>query len=256
MGWALFFLPLTTFEVARLQAYLRKSEGSLPIKSNYVAKNWCLWRPPHTLSGRRWEYDALSMRWEYDILSATRWEYDTLSACWEHHTLSRQCWEHDALSMHWGHDSLSTACWEYDTLSAIWSGYHATITAVRWAATKNNWRSPIYDFGQQRLNGGADWSAAKDGQVCHTSNRLLVGHWRRRALWWLLFNSSVVGWSVGCWSLVVNKGSWVLGGIPWKGKVCWRWGRGFALLLVAWGKNTSDKTSDTTKNHQILDTWV
>jgi hypothetical protein len=23
----------------------------------------------------------------------------------------------------------------------------------------------MYDFGQQRLNGGADWSAAKDGQV-------------------------------------------------------------------------------------------
>jgi hypothetical protein len=23
----------------------------------------------------------------------------------------------------------------------------------------------IYDFGQKRLNGGADWSAAEDGQV-------------------------------------------------------------------------------------------
>ncbi len=36
MGSALFFLPLITFKVARVQAYLRKSEGSWPVKSNYL----------------------------------------------------------------------------------------------------------------------------------------------------------------------------------------------------------------------------
>ncbi len=33
----------------------------------------------HTLSWRRQEYDALSMRWEYHTLSTARWEYDALS---------------------------------------------------------------------------------------------------------------------------------------------------------------------------------
>ena len=39
MGSVLFFLPLITFEVARVQGYLCKSEGSLPVKPNYVVKN-------------------------------------------------------------------------------------------------------------------------------------------------------------------------------------------------------------------------
>ncbi len=32
----------------------------------------------HTLSGRRCEYDALSVCWEYHTLSAAHWEYDAL----------------------------------------------------------------------------------------------------------------------------------------------------------------------------------
>jgi hypothetical protein len=35
MGSALFFLPLITCEVARVQGYLHTSKGSLPVKSNY-----------------------------------------------------------------------------------------------------------------------------------------------------------------------------------------------------------------------------
>jgi hypothetical protein len=41
-GLHFFFLPLITFEVARVRGYLRKSEGSLPVKLNYVVKNRCL----------------------------------------------------------------------------------------------------------------------------------------------------------------------------------------------------------------------
>jgi hypothetical protein len=42
----------------------------------------------------------------------------------------------------------------------------------------------------------------KMAEFCHTYNRLLVGRQRRRALWRLCFNSSVVSWLVGHWSLV------------------------------------------------------
>jgi hypothetical protein len=45
----------------------------------------------------------------------------------------------------------------------------------------------------------------KGAEFCHTSNRLLVGCQRGRALLRLYFNSSVVsqsfGWLVGCWSV-------------------------------------------------------
>ncbi len=57
----------------------------------------------------------------------------------------------------------------------------------------------------------------KMAKFCHTSNRLLVGRQRRRALWRLYFNSSAMSWSVvGHW-LVHNKGSRALGGFPPKG---------------------------------------
>jgi hypothetical protein len=41
----------------------------------------------------------------------------------------------------------------------------------------------------------------KGTEFCHTSNILLMGRQRRRALWRLYFNSSAVGWSgIGrCW---------------------------------------------------------
>ncbi len=51
----------------------------------------------------------------------------------------------------------------------------------------------------------------KMSEFCHTSNRLLVGHQRRRALWRLYFYSSTVGrWMFAGWS-VHNKGSQALG---------------------------------------------
>jgi hypothetical protein len=43
----------------------------------------------------------------------------------------------------------------------------------------------------------------KGAGFCQTSNILLVGRQRRRALWWLYFNSSVVShWSLVGWLLV------------------------------------------------------
>jgi len=60
----------------------------------------------------------------------------------------------------------------------------------------------------------------KMAEFCHTSNRLLLGHQRRRALLRLYFNSSavscLVGRLVGRW-LVHNKGSRALVGFPPKG---------------------------------------
>ncbi len=122
--------------------------------------------------------------------------------------------------------------------------YYATLTAV---ATKTK---PIgnYDDCQFTIILNSTSTAAPIGlppkmaKFCHTSNRLLVGRWHRRALLQLYFNSSAVSrWSlvIGCWSLVVgrwslivgrwslgvghalvhNKGSQALGGFPPKGKM-------------------------------------
>jgi hypothetical protein len=41
-GLHFFFLPLITFEVARVRGYLRKSEGSLPVKSERKYLHFCL----------------------------------------------------------------------------------------------------------------------------------------------------------------------------------------------------------------------
>jgi hypothetical protein len=61
----------------------------------------------------------------------------------------------------------------------------------------------------------------KMAEFCRTSNRLLVGHQRRRAVLWLYFISSASGRSVGQLvghRLVVhNKGSGALGGFPRNG---------------------------------------
>ena len=45
VGWGLpfFSCQLIIFELARVQGYLRKKEGSLPVKSNYVVKTQSLW---------------------------------------------------------------------------------------------------------------------------------------------------------------------------------------------------------------------
>jgi hypothetical protein len=43
---------------------------------------------------------------------------------------------------------------------------------------KINWqyrRSPIFDYCQQRLNGGANWSAAKDGRVLPHFQQIVSG---------------------------------------------------------------------------------
>jgi hypothetical protein len=55
---------------------------------------------------------------------------------------------------------------------------------------------PVYNFGQQRLNGAANCSATKDAEFCHTSNIFLVVRGHRHALLRLYFNFSPVGWLV------------------------------------------------------------
>ncbi len=83
-----------------------------------------------------------------------------------------------ALSVRLEHDSFSAGRWEYDTLSAVWSCYYAN-SGLAGGYKKNNnqqyWRLPIYNFGQQRLNGGADRSAAKDGWVLPYFQQQLIG---------------------------------------------------------------------------------
>ncbi len=73
---------------------------------------------------------------------------------------------------------------------------------------KNNnrqyWQLPIKDFGQQRLNGGADWSAAKAGQVLPHFQQILSGALTLpcpiAGVFWFLCGQSLVGRLVG-WSV-------------------------------------------------------
>ncbi len=154
----------------------------------------------------------VAWRWEYHTLSMRRWDYNTLSG---------RCWEYDALSVHWEHDSLSAAHCEYDTLSAVWLCHYATImlTTARWGAIK---KTTISDTDDCRLTTWVNSASTappiglppKMAKFCHTSNRLLVGHWCRRAQLRLYFNFSASNWLVS-WSH--NKGSQALGGFPPKG---------------------------------------
>jgi hypothetical protein len=82
----------------------------------------------------------------------------------------RRCWEC------WEHHTLSGARWEYDTLRAVCL---VVLLHIQWRQQKNSnrqyWRLPINDFGQQRLNSGADWSAAGDGQVLPHFEHIVSG---------------------------------------------------------------------------------
>jgi hypothetical protein len=118
----------------------------------------------------------------------------------------------------------------------------------------------IKDFGQQHINGGADWSATEGGQVLPHFQQivsgastppfsivavikflcgqlLVVGHWSLVVGHWSL----VVGhWSlvVGCWSMVVGRWSLVVG--HWSLVIghwllvvgCWLWVLGCWLLVA------------------------
>jgi hypothetical protein len=92
--------------------------------------------------------------------------------------------------------------------------YFATLTA---AATKTK---PIGDYDDRRFTiivNNASTAAPiglppKMAEFCHTSNRLLVGRQRRRALLRLYFNSSATGRSAVGRSPVGNTGCRALGG--------------------------------------------
>ncbi len=83
------------------------------------------------------------------------------------------------------------------------------LTAVRWVAIKkstisntdNRWLPTLVNSASRAPPIGLPLKMAK---FFHTSNRVLVGHWHRRALLRLYFNSSAssrsVGWLVG-WSV-------------------------------------------------------
>ncbi len=56
--------------------------------------------------------------------------------------------------------------------------HHANSSAAGEGQQKQNqryWRSPINDFGQQRLNGAADLSAAEDGRVLPHFQQIVSG---------------------------------------------------------------------------------
>ncbi len=98
----------------------------------------------------------------YPWILGTRWEYDALSVCWEH-------------------DNLSAARCEYDTLSTVWSccytRYHNSSAMGSYKNNNNQryWRSLISYFGEKHLSGGADWSAAKDGQDLPHFQQIVIG---------------------------------------------------------------------------------
>jgi hypothetical protein len=72
---------------------------------------------------------------------------------------------------------------------------------------------PIKDFGQQRLNGGANWSAAKVGQVSPHFQRIFSGASMPlcpiAAVFQFLCGQLLVLVGrllvVGCWSLVIGR---------------------------------------------------
>ncbi len=76
----------------------------------------------HTLSGRRCEFDALSVRWKYGYSQHQRWEHHTLSA----------------------------THWEYDALSTFWWCHCDTSGAYEKNNNQQYWWLPITKFGQQR----------------------------------------------------------------------------------------------------------
>ena len=149
---------------------------------------------------RAWVFAACISRrhWEYHTLSRRGWEYDALRVRWEYHTLSTGAESAESIILSVPPDE---SCM---ILSALF-GLVITLTAV---ATK---KTTISDSDDCQLIG----LPPKMAEFCHTLNILLVGHWRRRALRRLYFNSTwlvgqSVSWSVS-WS-VGNKGCRALGG--------------------------------------------
>ncbi len=130
-----------------------------------------------------WEYDTLSADWEYHTLSASCWEYDSLTTVCSYYyanrvaaiILSAWCAESMILSKRAEKIILSAHQTDRMILSAPF-GHAIMLTA---AATKNNkqqcWWLPIYNFGQQRLNGTSNWSAAKGGQVLPHFKHIVSG---------------------------------------------------------------------------------
>jgi hypothetical protein len=92
---------------------------------------------------------------------------------------------------------------------------HGSITKTTIGDTDN---CGLMTFGQERLNGAADRSAAKDGQVLPHFQQIVSGASMPPCPITAVFNSSASGWSVVGW-LVHNKGSRALGGLSISGKV-------------------------------------
>jgi hypothetical protein len=170
--------------------------------------------------------ETLIARWEYDTLSAC-WEYDdTLSAFWYSQHVPQCVLRVSYSQRHMlRHTMRVSACNESIILSAsdsqgalrvsltlrVWYSYAESIilsTANSCSYKKKDCQLLVVllnNFGQQHLYGAANWSAAKGGWVCYTSNIMLVGRQCCCALLRLYFNSSVAVWSVGqsvSWSTI------------------------------------------------------
>ncbi len=81
----------------------------------------------HTLSGRRWEYDALSTRWEYHNLSAACWEYVAFSV----RARSRWCWE-SVIIMPSAHTEITLSAGGAESMMlSAWGHAHALTLGAR-----------------------------------------------------------------------------------------------------------------------------
>jgi hypothetical protein len=75
-------LRVTYSQHHQLRLWYSQRESTLKRWFSGHAHTWAAWtalREYHTLSGQRWEYDALSMQWEDQTSSTARWEYDACS---------------------------------------------------------------------------------------------------------------------------------------------------------------------------------
>jgi hypothetical protein len=152
-----------------------------------------------------WEYHTLSVRWEYHsesiILSVCCTE--TLIACWEYDDTLSTRWYSEHAPQRALRISYSQRCTLRHTLRAerfilsasysqhalivslmlrVWYSHAESIilSAANSGGYKkiNKWQSsvsPLNNFDQQCLNGAADWSVAKGGQVLPLFEHIVSG---------------------------------------------------------------------------------
>ncbi len=78
----------------------------------------------------------------------------------------------------------TATCYDFlEGINSVWALCFFPLVLLRYANSggyknKTNWglwQSPVYDYRQQRLNGSADRSAAKDGRVLPHFQQIVTG---------------------------------------------------------------------------------